>query len=62
MEINRKSLDKKQRIKEEIKSIIALCRDKDVLIYGAGQRGKALYRFLQDIIFLYAFTCRSSKA
>lgn len=48
MEINRKSLDKKRRIKEEIKSIIGLCSDKEVLIYGAGQRGTALYRFLQD--------------
>ena len=27
---------------------VALCSEYDVLIYGAGQRGKALYSFLQD--------------
>lgn len=48
IEINRKSLDKKRRIKEEIKSIIALCGNQDVLIYEAGQRGKALCNFLRD--------------
>ena len=48
IEINKKSLDKKHRIKEEIESILELCSEHNVLIYGAGQRGKALCSFLQD--------------
>lgn len=48
IEINRQSLDKKRRVTKEIKSIMALCGEHDVLIYGAGQRGKALCSFLLD--------------
>jgi len=49
VEINEDSLRKHEKIHIEIEKILELCEtDKQVVIYGAGSRGKALYNFLQD--------------
>lgn len=46
--INTLTINKQKSIKQEIRKLIDVCRMKPALIYGVGQRGKALHMFLSD--------------
>lgn len=49
IEINKLAIEKKNRIRAEIQSIISRCKDADKkYIYGAGERGRALLYFLEN--------------
>lgn len=47
--VNNRTVEKKEDVKNQINKILKMCEEnKKILVYGAGRRGTALVRFLED--------------